>query len=91
MARPYLIEPIEWAVVYPVHIEPIGRIRRRGGAYQAKLGSDLLGRYPTGDAAAEAVWQGYLAANRSQHAAASLIHGSADRHPTPGHASTGPG
>jgi hypothetical protein len=84
----YTIEPIEWDVRYPLHVEPIGRIRRRGGAFHAKLADQLLGSYLNGDAAAEAVWAGYLAAGRSRHAEASTLHGSADRHPTRHHSPT---
>lgn len=67
------IRTIEWEVRYPVHVEPIGQIRRRGGAFQAKL-------FPTGDAAVEAIWQRFLDESAVRHEHAAVTHGGSDRH-----------
>jgi hypothetical protein len=85
-APPYRITTTEWVVKYPAQAEPIGviRLERIEGVrrYVARDGSgELLGDYPDGDAAVEAVWGTFLAANRAQHEHASRTHGGAGRHP----------
>lgn len=74
-------QPVEWDVTYPVNPnDPIGRIRLERDEHRAWLGDEDLGRYLTPDAAAEAVWERFLEANRVRHAAASVTHGGRDRH-----------
>jgi hypothetical protein len=78
---PYVIEAIEWEMVYPVQPSaPIGRIRRRAGRFEAKLADEHLGAFPTRDAAAEAVWQRFLEQPRVRHEEASHTHGAYERH-----------
>lgn len=76
----YRIVPIEWEVRYPVHVEPIGLIRARDGAYEAKLDLEHLGAFRSGDAAVEAVWERFLEHSRTRHEEASHTHGAYERH-----------
>lgn len=76
----YRVEPIEWEVVYPVHRDLIGRIRRRAGRFEAKLRDEHLGGFATGDAAVEAVWQRFLEESTVRHERASRTHGAYERH-----------
>lgn len=78
--QPWRVTPVEWDVVYPVQSEPIGRIRAVRSGFRAMLGDELLGEYPTGDAAAVAVWVRYLEQAQSRHAEASVMHGGRERH-----------
>lgn len=77
---PYRVTPVEWEVRYPVQSEPIGRIRAVRSGFRAELGEELLGEFPDGDAAVEAVWVRFLEQNRARHAHASVTHGGRERH-----------
>jgi hypothetical protein len=77
---PYVIETVEWEMVYPVHLDPIGRIRRRAGRFEAKLHEEHLGAFTSGDAAAEAIWQRFLEQSQVRHEHASHTHGAYERH-----------
>lgn len=81
--------PVEWYILVPGQPAPIAVIRRlriRGricfrAVTWAKESRDrrLIGYYPDGDAAAAAVWAGYIDSRRSQHDRASRTHGGSDR------------
>ena len=73
------IEPVEWTVTYPVHVEPIGRIWRRRAGFYAQLSDEPLGVYATGDAAVETIWSRFVEASYALHDAASRVHGSHER------------
>lgn len=76
----YQVVPVAWDLVYPVHPDdPIGRIRRRTDGFHARLGGEDLGVYPTGDAAAEAIWARFLEQAAVQHETVARMHGSRER------------
>lgn len=72
--------PVEWDLVYPTHSEPIGRIRAVRSGFRAQLGEEFLGEFPTGDAAAKALWERFLEQNAARHAHAAVTHGGQGRH-----------
>lgn len=74
----YRVDATEWTVDYLG--QQIGRIRRRRDGFHAKLADELLGVYPSGDAAAEAVWRRYVERSAAQHEQASVMHGGRERH-----------
>lgn len=76
----YEVVPVEWTVVYPAHVEPIGKIRRVRSGFRAKLEAEDLGIFDTGDEAAEALWARFLEQNAARHEHASVTHGGHDRH-----------
>jgi hypothetical protein len=77
--RPWRLTPVRWDVVYPVHVEPIGEIVLEAGGYRARLDSEDLGVFDTGDAAAEAVWGAFLKQSEARHAHAAVTHGGHER------------
>lgn len=80
--RPYELTTTSWDLIYPVQPStPIGRIRRHHDEFRAWAGDEDLGFFPSGDAAAEAIWDRFLEASRTRHAHASVTHGGAGRHP----------
>jgi hypothetical protein len=81
VGKPWVIETTEWALTYPVQPStPIGVVRREGVEFRAWCSADDLGRLPSGDAAAEAIWARFLEQSRTQHEQASVTHGGAERH-----------
>ena len=84
-----LAYPVEWFVLVPGQPAPIAIIRRvkiKGrvcfrAVTWAKESHErrLIGYYPDGDAAAAAVWTGYVESRRTQHDRASRTHGGRER------------
>ena len=84
-----LAYPVEWFILVPGQPAPIAVIRRvkiRGqicfrAVTWAKESHDrrLIGYYPDGDAAAAAVWAGYVDSRRTQHERAAGTHGGNER------------
>lgn len=84
-----LAAPVEWLLTVPGQPEPLAVIRRLrfGGrpVYRAVTwaprsgGRELIGYYPSGDAAAVAVWRRYVAQQAERHEGASRTHGSRER------------
>lgn len=89
MKQPYIVVGAEWELNVPGHPEPAAVIRRlklQGVEHfrvvtwaPTSQGRELVGYYPTVDAAAEAAWRHYCDANRSRHELASVTHGSRER------------
>lgn len=89
MKRPYVVTTVEWTVNVPGHPEPAAVIRRLKlqGVERFRVvtwapaseGRELVGYYPTGDAAAEAAWRRYVDDSQTQHERASHTHGSLER------------
>jgi hypothetical protein len=88
--------PVEWEILVPGQPEPIALIRRvritgrvcfRAVTWaKESRHRRLIGYYPDGDAAAAAVWSGYVASRRTQHDRASHTHGGRERNaPGPAH------
>ena len=76
----YRLNPVEWEMVYPVHVDPIGRVRLEDGRYAATLGEEALGAFDTGDEAAEAIWERFVESSYVRHDEASRLHGGRERH-----------
>jgi hypothetical protein len=84
-----LVLPVEWFLTVPGHPEPVAVIRRLRIAGRVTFravtwapgsgGRELIGYYPDGDSAAEAVWRRYVEENRTQHEQASRTHGGRER------------
>ena len=84
-----LAYPVEWFILVPGQRAPIAVIRRvkiRGqvcfrAVTWAKESHDrrLIGYYPDGDAAAAAVWAGYVDSRHTQHERAATTHGGGER------------
>jgi hypothetical protein len=80
MQPPYRVTTTEWEVVYPAHVEPIGRIRREKRSYTAVCGQEDLGAFDSGDEAVEAIWRRFVEQSNAQHEEASRVHGGYGRH-----------
>lgn len=89
MKQPFVVATVEWTVNVPGHPEPAAIIRRLKlqGVERFRVvtwaptsaGRDLVGYYPTGDAAAEAAWRHYCDATNLRHELASRTHGGSER------------
>lgn len=89
MKRPFIVTTVEWTVSVPGHPEPAAIIRRlklQGLEHfrvvtwaPTSAGRELVGYFPTGDAAAEAAWRRYCDDAATQHERAAVMHGGQER------------